>query len=150
MRAALISSEQHRPAALFRLKDLNGNMISLVQLRRKAVVLTFWATWCSPCIAELEEWKAAWGKYRDNTNLAMLAISTDSDKGGVPGFAKERGYTFPILLTDGTIEEPYKTNMIPQLYVLDGKGNICFQETGYSRDSFFLKKLDWMIERVLK
>ncbi len=109
LRAALITAEQRRPAALFRLKDLNGNMISLMELRGKAVVLTFWATWCGPCIAELEEWKTAWGKYRDNTNVAMLAISTDSDKGGAPGFAKERGYQFPILLTDGTIEEPYKT-----------------------------------------
>jgi peroxiredoxin len=150
IRAALSTSEQRRPAVLFRLRDLNGNTTALTQLRGKAVVLTFWATWCGPCIAELEEWKTAWGKYRDNPDVTMLAISTDSDKGGVIGFAKERAYTFPILLTDGTIEEPYKTQTIPQLYVLDPAGNIRFQETGYSRDGFFLKKLDWMIGAVLK
>jgi peroxiredoxin len=151
VRAALLAAAQRRPAKQFRLKDATERTISLNDLRGKVVALAFWATWCGPCIAELDQWKIAWKKYRDKTeDTMMLSISTDVDKGHAAQFAKERGYDFPILFSDGTIEEFYKAQTIPQFYLIDRDGDIRFHSEGYSSDGFYLQKLDWMIEAVLK
>ena len=39
----------------FKLKDLDGNEVSLSSLKGKKVFLNFWATWCPPCKAEMPE-----------------------------------------------------------------------------------------------
>jgi hypothetical protein len=80
----------------------------------------------------------------------MLAISTDADKKHASQFAKERGYDFPILFSDGSIEEFYKAQTIPQFYLTDRAGDIRFHGEGHVADGFYLQKLDWMIESVSK
>jgi peroxiredoxin len=150
LRTALLARRVKRPAPVFMLKDLKGNTVSLADLRGKAVVVAFWATWCGPCIGELDEMKQVFEQYSKVPDVAILTVSTDTDKDIVPRLAEERGYTFPILLSDGSIEEPYKTQAIPQLYVIDPAGTIRFHETGYVRDGFYRKKLDWMIEEALR
>ena len=151
MRASLLTSAQRRPAQQFRLRDASGRTISLHDLRGKVVAIALWATWCGPCIAELDQWKLAWTKYRSKTDdITMLAMSTDADKRHAAQFAKERGYDFPILFSDGTIEEFYKAQTIPQFYLIDRAGDIRFHDEGYAADGFYLQRLDWMIESVSK
>jgi hypothetical protein len=62
--------------------------------------------------------------------------------------AHERGYRFPIAVSDGTGEAAYGTNSIPELYVVDAAGDIRFHLTGYADDGMVASKLRWMLEAV--
>ena len=56
----------------FTLKDINGNDLSLSNLRGKYVVLDFWGSWCGWCMKGLPDMKAAYEKHKDN--LEILGI----------------------------------------------------------------------------
>ena len=150
LKREVLATEERRPAGPFALKDLSGKTVSLADFRGKVLVLEFWATWCGPCNGELEEMKVAYDKYRQRPDVAVVAISIDNDKAAVAPHAQRLGYQFQILLSDGEIEAPYRAQGVPQLYIVDPAGDIRFHHSGYLKDGFYLKKLDWMIEAALK
>jgi thiol-disulfide isomerase/thioredoxin len=57
-------------------KDMLGKAVSLDQFRGKVLLLDFWATWCGPCVAELPNVVAAYGKYHGK-GFEVVGISLD-------------------------------------------------------------------------
>ena len=130
------------------MRDLNGETVALEGLRGRIVVASFWATRCGPCISELAELDRAVEHYADS-DVTILAISIDAEKAKVAPFVEEKGYRFQVLYGDGTVEEPYQTGSIPQLYVIDAKGRIRFHKSGFGEKRFH-EALGWMIEAARK
>jgi peroxiredoxin len=145
-KSVLLASEVNRPATPLGLRDLEGHRVSLEQFRGKPLVLSFWATWCAYCYGELDELSRL--HQAEHGSAQVLAASIDRDKDAVAPFAHERGYRFPIAVSDGTGEAAYGTDSIPELYVLDAAGDIRFHLTGYADDGMFASKLRWMLEAV--
>lgn len=77
-------------------------------------------------------------------------MSIDANKDKVPGFVKTHGITFPILLADGDVEASYPDDSVPRLYLIDPAGRIRFMRGGWLNDGYGLKRIDWMIEAVLR
>ncbi len=150
VKAELLALDERRPAPGFVLKALDGRTVSLKDFRGRALVLSFWATWCGPCIGEMRDLETAYRKYRRNPRVAFAAVSVDADKEKVPGFVKTHGITFPILLTDGDVEASYRCDGVPMLYVIDAAGKIRFLRDGWLDDGYGLKRIDWMIEAALQ
>jgi peroxiredoxin len=146
----LLASEERRPAPGFMLKDLAGRAVSLSDFRGRALVLSYWATWCGPCIGEIKELEMAYRKYRRSSRVAFAAVSIDTDRGKVPGFLKAHGITLPVLLSDGEVEVADGLDGVPILYVIDAAGCIRFLRDGWIDDGYGLKRIDWMIEAVLR
>jgi len=146
-KAELLFEQVLRPAAPFDLTTAKGETLSLRDLRGKVVVLNFWATTCGPCIVELGVLQEVYAKRFDaDEGVEFVAISTDTNKALVAPFVQKCGWTFPVLLTDGTIEKPYGCETtIPQTYILDKQGNIRFHHEGYLADGF-LERLNWMLD----
>lgn len=74
------------PVQDFALRDLNGRTVHLNQFRGKVVLLNFWATWCTACLAEIPDLIALQNKLGDQ--VAILGVALDGvpdEHGHVPG-----------------------------------------------------------------
>lgn len=114
------AGESPRRAPDFELPLLSGNgTLSSSDLRGDPVVLNFWATWCTPCRAEMPALEAAWQKYRGEGLQIVGVLVQDSDE-GADAFVKELGVTYPIVYGHGSeLARDLKVFGLPQTFFID-------------------------------
>jgi len=119
----------------FVLRRLDGTPMSMTTLKRKVVVLSFWATWCGPC-AELEplldEVAKAWAV---EANVAFFAVNTDEDETRVAPFLQSAKWAIPVVFADG-LDGFMKVGTLPTVIVLDENGKIAYRVEGFSARGF--------------
>ncbi len=162
MRKEVAKQVFSKPAAIFTLKDVDGNTVSLADYKGKTVVLDFWATWCGPCKRSFPAMKMAVNKYKDDPNVKFLFIHTWEREENATRDAKkyidEQNYPFEVLmdLKDpetglNKVVESYKVSGIPAKFVIDKNGNIRFALSGFSGgDDAAVEELSAMIELAQK
>ena len=120
----------------FTLEDLDGDQVELYkELGDGPILLSFWATWCKPCLEELSEYKKIYSEYKDQ-GFKMFAISTDDENSvaKVKPLVKSKGYNFPVLLdTNSDAVRLYYAQSVPYSVILDKKGMIIYSHLGYMR-----------------
>lgn len=79
----------------FTVKDLDGNEVSLSDLRGQVVLVNFWATWCSPCKEEMPVLEAYYQANKDE-EFVIVAVNVSEDAATAQSFIEEHGYTFPV------------------------------------------------------
>jgi cytochrome c biogenesis protein CcmG, thiol:disulfide interchange protein DsbE len=110
----------------FSLMDLQGEKISLSELRGRPVLINLWATWCPPCRAEMPAMQGVYEKYRDQgfTILAINATYQDSAPAAA-SFVDEYDLTFPVLMdTSGEVSRLYQMRALPTTFFVDSEGII--------------------------
>lgn len=109
----------------FNYKDINGKEVSLESLRGKVVYIDLWATWCSPCRAEIPALQKLEEMFK-GTNIAFVSISMDEDKAEWEKVVKGEGLG-GIQLHNGGDEEfanAYQVQGIPRFILIDKEGKI--------------------------
>jgi thiol-disulfide isomerase/thioredoxin len=119
----------------FSLQNLNGDKVSLKELRGKVVVLDFWATWCGPCRVSLPGMQRVVNKYFHDPKVKILFIDagehSKTPKKVIQDFLNKNGYNFEVLLYDGGgVKRDYGIRGIPTKYVIGPSGNILFRTAG--------------------
>lgn len=144
-----------QPAPAFSLVDLEGNKVSLAELKGKVVILDFWATWCGPCKKSFPAMQKALDKYKADPNVRFLFIDTweriPEPKKAVQSFITENKYTFSVLLDDKNTKVVDKFGIvgIPTKFIIDGKGNIRYKLIGFDgSDEAAVEEISYMIESV--
>jgi peroxiredoxin len=111
------------PAPNFQLRDMNGRVVSLSDLRGKVVLLNFWATWCGPCRVEMPAMERLYRAY-ERKDFEILAVSTDAQGIAVTRpFQQENNLTFPILHdSDFRVGLSYGARTLPMTFMVDRQG----------------------------
>lgn len=109
----------------FALKDLNGGIHRLSDLRGRVVVLNFFATWCGPCRQEIPDLVRLYGRFRDK-GLEIIGISLDQKGEAVlKPFVKHYRITYPIVLGTREVVLDYGgIRGIPTTFLIDHNGTI--------------------------
>lgn len=133
----------------FRLPTLNGETMSLASLSGKIVFINFWATWCTPCKAEMPSMEALYQDYKDQ-GLEILAVSNDIEGARViRPFVEEMGLSYPILLDpDFRVDDKYLVRSVPTTVLVDRDGIITHRIVG-SRNWHASESRD-LIEQLLR
>jgi thiol-disulfide isomerase/thioredoxin len=115
----------------FELKTLDGKTMKLSDLKGKAVVLDFWATWCVPCKIEMP-WFVELQKQYGPDGLAVVGVAMDdSSNDEIAKFAKELGVNYPILRGKEAVGEAYGgLPGLPTTFFIGRDGKIVDQDAG--------------------
>ncbi len=101
----------------------------------KPTVVAVWATWCQPCHLELDHMKSFLDAWENEYGAQFLAISVDQRHmiNRIKPLIKRKKWKYDVLVdTDGKLQSVLGFRSIPQMYVLNGKGEIVQSFTGYA------------------
>jgi thiol-disulfide isomerase/thioredoxin len=110
------------PLSAFSLVDTTGKTWRPADLRGRAVLLNFWATWCPPCRAEMPTLQQVADVYGPD-KLLVLAINFKEPAARALKFVTATGLTLPVLLdTDGRMARQWGVNVFPTTLTVDHRG----------------------------
>jgi cytochrome c biogenesis protein CcmG/thiol:disulfide interchange protein DsbE len=106
----------------FALPDLHGNVVRLSQYRGRAVVLTFFASWCHPCEEELPVLEQL--QREEGTRLAVVGVNYQDIDTDTRDFVRRLGVTFPALVEPSSdpVAARYGVHGIPVTFFVDARG----------------------------
>ena len=140
-------------AADFTVDRLEGADIKLSDLKGKVVLLNFWATWCGPCMKELQAVPEEIIKPFENEDFVFLPIARgegeEKIKEKLPQL-KEKGIDIsslnPGFDPDKKVWHEYAVSGIPKNYLIDKNGVIRYISLGYSGEG----DLDMLAQEIKK
>jgi thiol-disulfide isomerase/thioredoxin len=113
------------PAPDFTLERLDGGSMKLSDLRGKAVLLNFWATWCGPCKIETP-WLVELQNQYGSEGLQVVGVAMDdSGKDEIAKFTKDMGVNYPVLLGKEAVGDEYGgVPALPETFFIGRDGKI--------------------------
>ena len=119
------------------LRDINGHSVKVSDLEKtgKPVIISFFATWCKPCMRELKAVAELYPEWREETGVQMYIVSVDQaqDSHKVKPLVEGNGWEYNALLDpNGNFKRAMNVQSIPHMFILNSKGEIVYNHVGYT------------------
>ena len=114
-------------APAFSFNSIEGNRVSLADLKGKYVFVDIWATWCGPCLQQLPAMKELEEKYRDaGIEFVSISVDNDSDKAKWQKMVQEKEMAGIQLFAGrgSSFHQDYKISTIPKFLIIGKEGEI--------------------------
>lgn len=138
MTAWVVASWAQMPAV--ELKDLSGKTVHSSEIGNdgEPYIVTFFATWCKPCLRELKAIHEVYEDWQEETGVKLYAISIDEAQNAhrVKPLVDGMGWEYEVLLdTNSELKRAMNIDNPPMLFLFDAEGKIVYSHSGYTQGS---------------
>ena len=114
----------------FSISTVDGDLLTLSDMRGKVVLLNFWGTWCGPCRREMPEFEKAYEEWHSK-GFEILAVAFNDTEDAIRDFRDEFELSFPLALdAAGVVNSTYAVQTRPSTYVIARDGVIMTRHFG--------------------
>ncbi len=133
-KAPIFSGKRYSTGKKFSLADYIG---------KKIIIVDFWYTHCPPCVRAMPYLSDLYKEYEEKGLIVLGLNSVDNQPRSMDGlnsFLSKRNLSYPVILTNPSVDIIYKINGYPTMYIIDLDGNIAFVEMGFDKERFEMLK----------
>ena len=119
-----------------KLRNIEGKTVDTGELNNdgKPFVISFFASWCKPCLRELKAIHEVYPDWQDETGVKVVAVSIDEGQNSskVKPMVDAEGWEYEVLLDPNSdFKRALNIQMIPAVFLIDGNGKIVSKHTSY-------------------
>ena len=119
------------------IKDMEGNSLNFSKISNngKPMIISFWATWCKPCKAELNTIAEEYDDWVDETGVKLVAVSIDDARSSsrVEPYVNAQGWEYLVLMDPNSdLRRAMGVNNVPHTFLVNGAGKIVWDHNNYS------------------
>jgi len=99
------------------------------------IIISFWATWCSPCKRELNTIAEEYDEWIEETGVKLIAVSIDDSRNidKVPAYVNGQSWDYEVYLDpNGEFKRGMNVNNVPHTFLLNGNKEVVWQHNSYS------------------
>jgi peroxiredoxin len=139
-----VNSQTTLPSII--LKSADGDEIRLSDFTalKKPLIISFWATYCNPCLQEFEAISDLYKEWKKEIDFEFIAVSIDDSRSAakVKSLASGRNWPFVVLVDENqNVKRAMNVNDIPFCFLFDKNGKYVYRHSGYlPGDEYILLK----------
>lgn len=137
-----------KPDADFKLTTLDGEILTLADLRGKVVLIDFWSSWCVPCRAEGPILAKTYRDWRDR-GVEFVGIAIWDEPGPVDAFIERNGIEYMNGLDDGRIAVDWGVRGIPEKFFVTASGEVVKKVAGPNTEASLTRILTELTDEAL-
>ncbi len=128
-------AQDGRKIPMVEIKNIDGSTFNTADIKNDGpIIISFWATWCSPCKRELNTIAEDFIDWQDDTGVKLVAISIDDARNmhKVKPYIDGQAWEYDVYLDpNADFKRAMNVNNVPHTFLVDNDGNIVWQHNSY-------------------